>query len=970
MYRAADATSHLFFAYLRSLSPGSAHGKSSILNLPLSLQQLLETTEYPPVPQDILQSRTTKVVMIVENVSPTPFALLRRAKNFHYREEDDILQRFSDYDDPVAALTEECRRVLGSIASANESTNAKTSTSLLDPSWSRFEDIGFSGFSEEFETADDPENSVLGNRPQPHKVQGLRTTPASGAVDLGRPTTPSWADFLSSGFQTDQSSSRPAHLLPPDKVLPPIVINERSATSQSHKRNQDDDSTLEPGELASITAFALDDTFWWVWMTSLAGEETSQRKAAFGRCALVETSFSRQWLVMEEIIKGAAPEPEAGAYIAEKKSRFGFSRKNRLTRSKSSGKGALPKADPAQRVNMVSPASKTSIAPDQQARIQAAAAALQERNRAQRQEEAPLSPRRARQTDDMSMKTNSVLTLQPMIMSEAAPAMKWASTYDKNTIRAKYLGDNFAGRGSNISLLDGGIGASNTSLSQTPKANTSKEAPALKEPSANKENVAPVSTRKPGSPTARDETKTYSKADPALVEVLNKGPPGGSNIQRKQPPQQQQQPQVPMKDQVPQKPAPTAAPPPVPTKEQTKVAPSEVPPAAVPLPATPTKEAPEAETSTRPVERKPVTPQTEATRPAVRKVDQRPEANGKAVQSPPSPESPKQNKLRKKTGPGGLKGIFGRKKEQGPVKPPPRTSSNNSSAVAAARAALEAKAAQSQKAPEQPSTKVTSKRFSTLGRKKEPEPSTALDKETRPLPEEDLGEHPALATAPIREAPPAASERSQSMAETTEEQRAEREFRTFDQGPLEDVPAFVPSESPTEYRDSRTSGEPIDHFVDEEPPVKGSLPESAAEDEDNELTRTVSPNDRWAQIRKNAAERAVARQSEEQSVSRRTDRTDDDGDTSGEESRCYSIWISTKPLTMFKPLNLVSLVSKPVLLSLQATWIFPIVHKIQKKLALSLPGSYRWGSAILPHTDRSLLKRIFFPRYPSILFTS
>lgn len=882
--RAADATSHLFFAYLRSLSPESAHGKSSILNLPLSLQQLLEATEYPPMPQEGLRTRTTKVAMIVETVSPTPFALLRRAKNFHYREEDQILQRFSDYDDPVDALTNECERVLKSVASANESTNAKNSTSLLDPSWSRFEDIGFSGFTEDFATADDPEKSALGKRRQQNRVQGLRATPASGTADLGRPTTPSWADFLSSGFQTDQAGRGPAFLLPPDKQLPPISISSRSATSQSHKRNMDDDSTLEPGELASITVFALDDTFWWVWMTSLAGEETSARKAAFGRCALVETNFSRQWLVMEEIIKGAAPEPEAGAYIAEKKSRFGFSRKTRLTRSKSSGKGALSRTDELGRSKIVPSASKTSIAPDQQARIQAAAAALQQKGRGQ-QEDAPLSPRRARQNDEMSIKTNSVLTLQPMIMSEAAPAMKWANTYDKNATRAKYLGDDFAGRGSNVSLLNGGWDASNASLSQAPSITAPKEA------SANKENVAPMPPKKPGSPTPRDETKAYSKPDTALVEMLNRGPPDGSGAQRKQLPPQ---PHPPPKEHVQNKPATITAPPAVPSKDQAPTPSKEVPPTAIPLPgeaplpATPVREAPppSVQRYPRPMERKPLPTQPTEVPPQAEKPVDKPEVNGKAVQSPPSPETLKYNKLKKKNAAGGFKGIFGRKKDQGPFDAPPRTSSTNSSAVAAAKAALEAKAARNQKAPDQAATKVASKRFSTIGRKKASDMSPELDKETAPMLEHDLGDHPALAAPGSPEEPLAAdSERSQSMAETVEEQRAEREFQTFDQGPLEDVPVFVRDESPNEEHGGHGAGQPIHHFIDEEPPAEDAPRPSGAEpeEEENELARTISPNDRWAQIRKNAAERAAARQSEEQS--RRTDRTDDDGDTSGEESK-------------------------------------------------------------------------------------
>ena len=878
-HRAADATSHLFFAYLRSLSPESAHGKGSILNLPISLQQLLEATEYPPTRQEALYSRTPKVVMIVETVSPTPFALLRRAKNFHYREEDRLLQRFSDHDDPVTALTEECRRVLKSIASANESTSAKTSTSLLDPSWSRFEDIGFGGFSEEFENADQPETSALGRRPAQPKMQGLRTTPASNTLDLGRPTTPSWADFLSSGF-VEASGSGPT-LLPPDKQLPPITINSRSGTSQSHRRHDDNDSTLEPGELASITAFPLDDTFWWVWMTSLAGEEPSERKAVFGRCALVETNFSGQWLVMEEIIKGAAPEPEAGAYIAEKKSRFGFSRKTRLNRTKSSGKGTLPKADAVGRSKMVSPTSKTNIAPDQQARIQAAAAALQQKNRAQ-QDDMPLSPRRARHNDDMSIKTSSVLTLQPMIMSEAAPAMKWANTYDKNEIRSKYLGDNFAGRGSNVSLLNGGMSASNSPAAKGTTSAAPRENTAPAETSANKENIAPAPPKKPSSPTPRDEMKTYSKSDLALVEVLNKGPPdaqGASRTQLRQPPQPL------AKESVQRKPAPTAPPPPppaVPSKEQATTAPADIPPAAIPLPgetplaATPRREVatPPAQQYPRPMERR------EAAANAEKPVDKH-QANGSTAVNP-SPESPKQNKLKKRNAPGGFKGIFGRKKEQAPTKPPPRTSSNNSSAVAAARAALEAKAVQNQKVPEKTAPKATSKRFSTLGRKKEPEIAPETSKETVVSPVEDLGEHPALTAPAPPQAPYAETDRSHSMAETNEEQRAEREFKTFDQGPLDDVPAFVPEDSPSEHLDSRVSEERINRDSDEVTQDDGMSREPGLEEDENELTKTASPNDRWAQIRKNAAERAAARQSEEQS--RRTDRTDDDGDTSGEES--------------------------------------------------------------------------------------
>ena len=84
-----------------------------------------------------------------------------------------------------------------SISSTNESqsSSAKDSTGLPDASWSRFEDIGFSGGSDE--NGDEDNESSF----KPRDPQGLKTTPHSRNVELGRPTTPSWADFLSYWFR-------------------------------------------------------------------------------------------------------------------------------------------------------------------------------------------------------------------------------------------------------------------------------------------------------------------------------------------------------------------------------------------------------------------------------------------------------------------------------------------------------------------------------------------------------------------------------------------------------------------------------------------------------------------------------------------------------------------------------------------------------------------------------------------------
>jgi hypothetical protein len=80
--------------------------------------------------------------------------------------------------------------------------------------------------------------------------------------------------------------------------------------------------------------------------------------------------------------------------------------------------------------------SRTNIGPDQTAKIQAAAAALR-----QQQTDSEFSQlRRGNPRENVpDAKTNSVFTLQPVIMSEATPAMKWANRYDRDNLRDAYL---------------------------------------------------------------------------------------------------------------------------------------------------------------------------------------------------------------------------------------------------------------------------------------------------------------------------------------------------------------------------------------------------------------------------------------------------------------------------------------------------------------------------------------------------
>ncbi|EEP82753.1 conserved hypothetical protein [Uncinocarpus reesii 1704] len=743
---AADATSHLFFAYLRSLTPDSIRGTNGIATLPLSLQTLVQGTEYPPERPSLLQTQTTKVVMIVDTVSPTPFALLRRAKNFEYRDSDVVLKDFSSLDDPAQALSDECRRVLRCISTANQSdvSTTKASTSLRDASWSRFEDIGFGGSIDE---SDEEDGTGFGRTPQ----LGLRSAPASRTADLGRPTTPSWADFLSSGFTDEQrNGNRPGLLLPPDKVLPPIQTV-RGQSSQSHKRSFDQESTLDPGELASISVLDLDDSFWWVWISSLAGEETASRKAVFGRCALLETVISSgKWLILEEQVKGAAPEPDAGAYIAEKKSFFGFrTRKGRLTRRQSAAK---KNGEPYKSTNNPAPLSRTSIGPDQHARIQAAAAALQRKHRELEQEQARAA--RTRQDDSYSTRTNSVLTLQPSILNEASHAMKWASNYDKNAVRAAYLSNNRAGTG---------VPAENLDISWNGRATSSL-----------------------GSAPGREPTP---------------------------PPKAEQR-----------APRESASPLPVPPPKETRPAPKPTPVAD----PTPAKQDSGERTFPKPW-------------PAI----------GRA-----SGESTRElRKLKKRPGTSGLKALFAKKKSEFAG----RSSVESTSATPATRTSAERSGALTPKS-------TTAHRLSSVGQKQSSEEASVPETSKPPAP--PVAERkPAPAPVPVSAPAPApvtydgppkhrreAEFDSLSRVNTNEQAEADQHFSNFDhQSPIVDQPAFAPIDTPsTESSVERAPTPPHVEKPTEPTTVNGR--DSAPSPVPDEAP--MQAQHRWAQIRKNAAERA------------------------------------------------------------------------------------------------------------------
>ena len=930
---AADATSHLFFAYLRSLSGETDPSLTVIERIPRSLQALLAQTEYPPETPTLLQRTTPRVLMLVDTVSPGPFAMLRRAKHFEYQQNYRVLQEFSEYDDPVEALTDECKRVLYAIATTNSSGPVQSRHAKLqkpEESWSAFSNMGFSDLGTE------PPVASNGNAGPVRPFGGLQSAPRSSHNNnSGRPTTPSWADFLNSGFEDNGSPKPNAPLfVPPGDLLPPISSRAQTPAASSGNDNND----LAPGELAAIATTELDDAFWWVWMTSLSGEEPNERKAVFGRCALIETSIMNgQWLIMEEQVQGASPEPMLGVHIVEKKSRFGFTKRGRG--KKTVDKSTLsPPPLPLERTTSATP-SKHSVAPDQHAKIKAAAAVLAQKQNGQ----SDALSRRGRGADDAATKTNSAMTLG--LQNAAGPAMKWANSYDKKAVRAQYLGEDFNTHGdskddltrqisymSRVSAapsVNGQPPALSPDSTMFPRDNhRDRELPALPQ----SEIQAPVPVPAP-APNPVEEARQPS---PAPVPVAAQTPPKASestiaSIETKK--------DTPIADQAPAF-EPTVRPSADFFNKEVGISPAH----------------------SAKVERKPLPKQsnleihpalrgkgTENTVRASASPNRGPAvlAAQRALESKAnaSPEAAKEhNVLKKQPVPNGgaFKKMFGRNKtnrnsidvqhQQATLSPPSESSltrrlsqmrskkpSRPSTAQKAAEVAAGVPVAQ-EPVPNVPSRQQSFVQEPSLQEPSLQEPSfEEIPTQEQPLVSpvtrqfaELKPEVPTQFKEPVSPMSPGVfttgSDVNVSRSDIGEKRDAEAEFARFDQGPMDDMPGATPRDSidddANDAPDSsiRSGFDPRAQakafaYRGQQTPDEGFVTPLERNDAHNDAVSIISEEgerepyapqqmqDRWAQIRENAQRRAAARASEEQSRPSQSARTDDDGATSEEESK-------------------------------------------------------------------------------------
>jgi len=119
---------------------------------------------------------------------------------------------------------------------------------------------------------------------------------------------------------------------------------------------------------------------------------------------------------------------------------------------------------------------------------------------------------------------------------------------------------------------------------------------------------------------------------------------------------------------------------------------------------------------------------------------------------------------------------------------------------------------------------------------------------------------------------------------SNEERTSKQVFSNFDAGPLADMPAFVPDDSP-EPSPSGVQHATAHHGVDlEDGEISPMTPTNQSQPE---VEPPASPvMDRWAQIRKNAADRAKKSADDNTTTTTETRATTvDDGETSSEESK-------------------------------------------------------------------------------------
>lgn len=354
---AAEASNHLFFAYLRWLASSQQLGfqiSKPLMNLFSQIKGV-----YPPPPAAVYYSQgihrlvnVPMVTLTVGKLSANPWVLLRRvAKTIRFDDpslfysEDDFNTLFMIFNDPNnirPKLTQTSCDILEHISKDNSITSDhpllirdtwKLSYDLRAKTWSKYYNHAFidavtgeirkpfSNYVYEDSQYEDVMNASIPSQelhglpypesPDPHKKHLRPYLNLDEEVTVGKNNKERGGSRISSGLNWDKFAKygfdRPAG----NPAGPAEVF------MASKRMSRYTDSLVT----AAVSKVAIDDFFVWVWMSTLSEDQTEVRKATFGRSLIVETMLdddTRRWVVVEEILS-PAPEPMKPPYTADEK---------------------------------------------------------------------------------------------------------------------------------------------------------------------------------------------------------------------------------------------------------------------------------------------------------------------------------------------------------------------------------------------------------------------------------------------------------------------------------------------------------------------------------------------------------------------------------------------------------------------------------------------------------------------------
>jgi hypothetical protein len=319
---AAEASYHLFLAFLRSVYPDQ--NERYLIKFPRVLEQLLLKQAYPPKPMYKNRLITVpKITLSVGRLSANPFVLLQRiSKTIQFENpamfpsEDDfdtLYFLFSDINEIEKRMSPESKRILEEVSKENSIFTDNTLFIKDTPELPY--DIRARTWSKHYNQAYIDPVTGEPHRPLTNYVyedsQREMIMKSSSLPKAQRPVLP-----YPESPTLDGIKDKPIHIGTWDEVM--YYYSKALGDKKKHSGETTKNRRITTDNLTTCTLskVAIDDFFVWVWINSISPEQTEISKAQFGRSIVVELQVSdgeagRRWVVVEEVLTPAPPPMKA-----------------------------------------------------------------------------------------------------------------------------------------------------------------------------------------------------------------------------------------------------------------------------------------------------------------------------------------------------------------------------------------------------------------------------------------------------------------------------------------------------------------------------------------------------------------------------------------------------------------------------------------------------------------------------------